>query len=391
MRAPRHRPRQRSPFLDLPSEIRNQIYKTALVSPSPVDLSPTKYMTTPEEFANDSETQRRYEAYKHNDKESYAELVPYNSESEIIFRIQSDLLHVRKHLATGLLGTCTQVYNEAANYFWGSNIWRFSGDEDWVGLYRFLLTIGPAARSRIHRLDVVATYATPAVQPLANYNNWQTKNHPKLHMAKLWFHSCRRYWPDCTDFVYELLVQEKSLRELNLLVPWDYKFKAPDGNENVAPLGFLPKVKLVVEAGGLLYGRNRIAIAGWDLLGLPGSLLGDTIDDGLQFWAKTTRKEQIWNSNLDYLTGVSQLFESEEISIHANGGRAHIPRKCQKVKRTLQAFGPCVIVLEDVDCACWRCHAPWYHESHAAIGTRYKSLVDVRDLEMLDWLQGFDL
>ncbi len=377
MRAPRRRPRQRSTFLDLPPEIRNQIYKIALVSPSPIDLSPTNYMTTPEEFAQDLETQRRYEAYERDDKQHN------NPRYEIIFRIQSDLLYVRKHLATGLLGTCTQVYNEAANYFWGSNIWRFSGDEDWVELYRFLITIGAAARSRIQRLDVKATYATPAMSPLDRYH-WQLKNHPKLHMARLWEHDSYRYWPECTELVYELLMQEKSLRELNFLVPCGYKVRASLENEDMAPLGFLPKMRMVVEAGGLLYGRPRVFISGWDIRGMPGSDLEDTMDDVSRFWTKTSSKEQFWMSNLDCLAGVRQLFESEEISIHANAGRAHIPRKGQKVRRTLQAFGPCVIVVEDVDCPCWRCHRRWRPTSHGAIGTRYKSLVDVCDAKLLD-------
>lgn len=182
-------------------------------------------------------------------------------------------------------------------------------------------------------------------------------------------------------------MQEKSLRELNFLVPCSYKVRASLENEDMAPLGFLPKMRMVVEAGGLLYGRKRVAISGWDILGMPGSDLGDTRDDDSRFWTRISSKEQIWKSNLDCLAGVRQLFESEEISIHANAGRAHIPRKGQKVRRTLQAFGPCVIVVEDVDCDCRRCRRnprPWRHKSHGAIGTRYKSLVDVRDKELLD-------
>lgn len=391
MRGPRHRPRQRSPFLDLPFEIRSQIYKIALVSPFPIDLSPTDYITTPEEFARDPETQRRYEAYKPDTTKLRARMRHLYSGVKLVFRIQSDLLYVRKHLATGLLGTCTQIYREAADYFWCSNLWRFSGDQNWVTLYRFLLTIGPAARSRIKRLDVVATHARPISPPFASYVQWQMKNHPKLHMTKIWYYDCCDYLRDCTDPVYAMLMREKSLGELNFLVPSGYQFQFPEWMEETPQLGFSPRVSLVVEAGGIILASDEDLVAGWDILVLPGSDVGDIMDNRSQFWTKTPGKEQLWKCNLDYLTGVSHLFENEEVSIHANGGRTHIPGKGQKVERSLQAFGPCMIVVEDVDCDCWKCRPPWYYRTHEPIGTRYRSLVDVRDDVLLDWTLGFDL
>ena len=75
---------------------------------------------------------------------------------KLAFRLQSSLLYVRKRLVIQLLAVCRQIYNEAAAYFWGGNIWRFSHDEEWEVLTRFLLTIGPNARSMIHEIEVTA-------------------------------------------------------------------------------------------------------------------------------------------------------------------------------------------------------------------------------------------
>lgn len=334
---------------------------------------------------------RRYEAHTPNNFKVYGRISYRNPGIKVIFQDQRDLLYVRKHLATGLLGTCTEVYNEAADLFWGSNIWRFSGDEDWVVLYRFLLTIGPVARTRIHRLDVAGICTSSDIQPLPTYENWQTKNHPKLHMTKLWWNKWRTAWPHCRDFVFEILMREKSLRELNLLVPYGYRLRCAEGWENIIPFDFLPRVRIVVELGGVLYGGSEVAIAGWDLLGLPGSDVLNVMDNGLNYFAKTTDQECVWRSTVDHLTGVSQLFETEEISVHANNGRARIPGKGQKMARELKAFGPCVVVVDIFPCSCGYSSKPWWCRWHRSLGVRYKSLVDIHDSEMMAWLTDFDL
>lgn len=97
---------------------------------------------------------------------------------------------------------------------------------------------------------------------------------------------------------------------------------------------------------------------------------------------------------MDHLTGIMQLFEIEEISIHANGGRVRNLVK-KETQRLLTAFGPCMIIVEDLPCDCWRCErgrrSPFYDEPHLRGGTCYKSLVDIRERENMEWLGAFDV
>jgi hypothetical protein len=104
---------QDSPFLNLPPEIREQIYYTSLTRITPIDLWPMKYTEDPS--------------------------------TETVFRIQEDLDFVRKEMATGLLVTCKQIFYETSTIFWSKNTFRFSGDIYWFGARRFLGQIGPRA------------------------------------------------------------------------------------------------------------------------------------------------------------------------------------------------------------------------------------------------------
>ena len=92
---------QDSPFLNLPGEIREQIYYASLIRPSPIDLWPLKYTLDPS--------------------------------ATHILRLQEDLAFVRKEMATGLFTTCKQIFHEASNIFWSRNAFRFSGDIEWFG------------------------------------------------------------------------------------------------------------------------------------------------------------------------------------------------------------------------------------------------------------------
>ena len=54
-----------------------------------------------------------------------------------------------------------------------------------------------------------------------------------------------------------------------------------------------------------------------------------------------------WCSDDDlHLVGIGQLFEEENISVPANGGKANVREKDQGVTRVLKAFGPCMILSE---------------------------------------------
>ena len=106
--------KERTPLLDLPGEIREKIYRYALTKPEPINLWPNSFHPY---MIGDSDRERRSSTLR-------------------AVRNQHDLLYVRKEMATGLLGTCRMVYDEAAYYFWSENTFRFSGKGGWHGLLR---------------------------------------------------------------------------------------------------------------------------------------------------------------------------------------------------------------------------------------------------------------
>ena len=139
-RHPKHRSRkkntqiyQESPFLNLPGEIRMQIYRVALIRSTPIDLWPRAYIENPEDnplLAPRIAKARDKFHGEHRD----------NGDAHIpTFRRQDDLQFVRKEMAVGLLATCKQIYNEAANLFWRDNTFRFSSDMEWFGVRRSLV------------------------------------------------------------------------------------------------------------------------------------------------------------------------------------------------------------------------------------------------------------
>ena len=150
-----------SPLFRLPSEIRTKIYRYALVRDEPLDLWPHKWTKPKEEGIQ--------------------------SVGGLKIRHQESLEYVRKEMATGLLGTCCQVYNEAAAFFWSDNHFKFSGRSGWQGFLRFYLTIGPQARARIQRVSVHAPcYMRWPVKDVDNKDlNGRSKNLPHMHMVKI--------------------------------------------------------------------------------------------------------------------------------------------------------------------------------------------------------------
>lgn len=187
--------------------------------------------------------QHRYEKFYALELQSRDHLPRYNHRGVVEFRLQTDLLHVRKELSTGLLGTCVQDYTGAADYFWRNNTWRFSDGDYWRGVYRFLLTIGPRARSRIQSLDVLAPFAWRP-DPYGHADR-RFKNHRKMHRAKIW-HDDRPLGLDRRDQVFALLMEEKSLHSLNRLVPAQFKLDKLSEDDccwpGFVPLDFLPRI-----------------------------------------------------------------------------------------------------------------------------------------------------
>ena len=128
-------------------------------------------------------------------------------------------------MATGLLATCRRINQEAALLFWQANTFRFSGDIDWLGLRRFLATVGPRAIVRMKSFEVFI----PLNEVLAkndtnrdaeNEEYWrccEAKNSPTLHTTKV-FVKDRPWWVNMTDACLFLAEAECSLN-LRYIVP----------------------------------------------------------------------------------------------------------------------------------------------------------------------------
>ena len=333
--------KQNSPFLRLPAEIRILIYQYALIRNEPIDLWPHLY---------------------HGDLQLSSADRPFTLlESPLKIRHQESLTYVRKQMSTGLLGTCRQIYFEAAMFFWAGNLFKFSGRSGWQGLLRFLLTIGPAARSRIRRLDVHAPVYMrwPVKDKDGKDLNGRSKNLPKMHMIKI--PQENHLDTVAKQRVCAILEQDRTLEELNFIIPAD--FRNGDGTDfggytedhtmktealdRIQTLDFVKKT-IVVEKGGYLAVRNgpeQILQQGWDLVCLPGSSILEM--EGSWEYKKhevvETRRWTAHSPDWDRLLGVDMLLaEVEEDTQHANGGR-HVSRRTTTA-RVLKAFGKCPII-----------------------------------------------
>ena len=85
---------------------------------------------------------------------------------------------------------------------------------------------------------------------------------------------------------------------------------------------------------------------GWDLVCLPGSFIwekGATDKGGNTDYEKHEVTEiRTWSSSarpMDHLIGVKELFEEEQISVHANGGKHK--GSVVSMERNLKGFGGC--------------------------------------------------
>lgn len=319
------------------------IYQFALIRNQPIDLWPHLY---------------------HGNLETSptGDLPKELLENPLKIRHQESLTYVRKEMATGLLGTCRQIYHEAAMFFWAENVFKFSGRSGWQGLLRFLLTIGPAARSRIRRLDVHAPVYMrwPVKDKDGKDLNGRSKNLPKMHMIKI--PQENHLDTVAKQRVCAVLEQDRTLEELNFVIPAD--FRNGDGTEfggytedhtmktealeRIQTLDFL-KMTVVVEKGGYLAVRNgpaQILQQGWDLVCLPGSSILEKEGEGVWEYKKQevveTRRWSAHGPDWDRLLGVDVLLaDVEEDFQHANGGK-HTSSK-RKIARALKAFGECPI------------------------------------------------
>lgn len=125
----------------------------------------------------------------------------------------------------------------------------------------------------------------------------------------------------------------------------------PDSPLRLQKIGALDWIKktVVVQEGGYLAtedGPRQIMDQGWDLVCLPGSFIWEkgTTDKGgnTDYEKHEVTETRTWSSparELDQFIGIKELFEDEQVSIHANGGRQKGP--VVKTERSLKGFGAC--------------------------------------------------
>ncbi len=128
----------------------------------------------------------------------------------------------------------------------------------------------------------------------------------------------------------------------------DMEPESPLRLQKIAALDWIKKT-VVVEEGGYLAtddGPRQIMAQGWDLICLPGSFIwekGATDKGGNTDYEKHEVTEtRTWSSPdraTDYLIGVKELFQDDQVAVHANGGRRR--RSVFKMERIMKGFGGC--------------------------------------------------
>lgn len=355
---------QVSPFLDLPGEIRTLIYEAALIKPTPIDLWPHKYVEQPESdpvlMARIKKSEEEYNIRNCiNDWR-----VRQEPRWKPKFRLQEDLQYARKEMATGLLATCKQISREATPIFWCQNTFRFSSDADWLGVRRFLETIGPEAICRLRKLEIfVPILCNPLLLESGTPPtiDWETireaKNVPKLHMAKAGLGVKGQLDADQNmEIVTSLLAKAMATLELYLVLPRGFALNFAQGE--LVPNIYFPeqlqtkrpftKVTVVVEAGAVVYTRDspeshhEIASNGANFVLMPGSFWKDreetSDEEGL------VSELKVWKSvveELELLDGIQELMHeiSPAPSVPGRGGKANKSPGAKKVERILKGFG----------------------------------------------------
>lgn len=308
-------------------------------------------------------------------------------------------------MATGILRCCKQIYEEAADVFWGENTFRFSSDVEWYGARKFLGAIGPRAISRLRSLELfvpVMGYSIGIARrgSLSFFEDIlemrAAKNHPKLHMAKAPKDKTGRislidryrvipgsHEEPNTSFdhlvltrnvnhVCYLLKAVGSFFELRLVLPKDFYFQWHENiwrayhddplTRPIVPFSllaieqnFASRMLVVVEAGASLLGGVDIPkhfnINGINFICQSGSFMGSIHDFQL---AEFVVGKQWMDPSTEYdnLVGVSYLFEISKLpSIPAHGGKVNKNAGPRITKRILKGLGGCKFVrLPGWDC-----------------------------------------
>jgi len=388
--------RQDSAFLNLPAEIKILIYHLALVKPHHIDLVPADYLEL-DDSAQDPLLEQKL--IRKRAKCTSCHKRPGDACACVCvwtLRYQRDLQFVRKELATGLLATCKQIFNEAQYIYWHENTFRFTDDCLWYGVRRFLATIGSRARSQLRSLEIRAPIF--GINPIdyrsaPTYHRRILGNFPKLHMQKFSHAKDPGYWnyeddSENIEAVFRLLNEARVELDLRFIVPtgqyidvmrYDIPFTSrtnrqwqsyhdliepPDVHLNEQVLKARPLwnngMTLILEAGAQcrdgLQLFERCAYRGVNVVCYPGSYYRATpnIDEiteitEIRWWTDP-------NADLEKYSWVSDLFiEQDDFSVPGRGGRATKGTGQKNVMRHLKGFGGCRFVERfGFECVCGR-------------------------------------
>ncbi|KAI9695704.1 MAG: hypothetical protein M1820_008467 [Bogoriella megaspora] len=366
----RHKAQNQSQFFALPPEIRNLIYFHAFVYPGPIDLCPPSYIE---------------HQVPTTDPSLLARLSKYENESVCLrpwIRDQHDLRNVRKTVPITLLSTCARIYHEASPFFWSHNTFRFSDDASWTMLYRFLLSIGPFARSRLTKIQVMAPWAydtdtddvwfnglwgdEPSVDlGLYHLKQGAAKNWPKMRMAKVDSGdkspgAGKRTHAIADIFEGDAPLGQSGMLNLELLVA------SRRVVHNIHECAVVPdlldrklynfaRAKVVIESGAAVPKDicSKLTSSGFGVRYAKGSFRPETYSEPASD-EDVLLKTQTFQPDKEetVFLGLMEMFELPQEICHARGGRATRTAGPKKIERVLRGFGGCRFVWREYAFCC---------------------------------------
>ncbi|KAL9092140.1 MAG: hypothetical protein Q9165_004573 [Trypethelium subeluteriae] len=355
-----HKIQYQSPFFSLPPEIRNLIYQHALVYHKPIDLCPPSYtgdrcipkahlIMAARQEKQEQKYARALAIYEAN--ESCGRVTAWDRKPappRKLYRDQDDLKYLRTQKCVALLSTCAQAYNEGNSDTGIRDVYRTHSLTVaqirlcWLVLYRFLLTIGPVARSRLNKIQVMPPFAKPWCIEQLGGNESCVKNEPKLRMAYVGKEDSRviavlemMRAEDLWRVAVELVLAGRQ----DIIVDW---VNFPWGHETESQ-HTCKKIVLVAESCSKMDHRTIYALLehGIDVRCEKGTFL---TSDGPQT-EEILDRPLSWNSTeADEFVGVPEMFAEQDQQEHARDGRVTKSAGSRKTARVLKGFGGCRFV-----------------------------------------------
>ncbi|MCJ1361980.1 hypothetical protein MMC16_001081 [Acarospora aff. strigata] len=195
-------------FYDLSAELRNMIYRLALVDNGPIDL-----WSASEDVAQGDETDAQNTTWASGGGS-------LRDHSGAAIEVANAIQSMRRRLAVNLLRTCKSINDEATSVLYSENEFRFTMEDGWIPLHCFLTTIGRRNRRHIKALSVFVPVhclfylhqslmaATPLLSEVAELANMTISSEHELMGACEATAKCCKLW-----------IEEKTLRRLFLTTP----------------------------------------------------------------------------------------------------------------------------------------------------------------------------